>query len=497
VKIWPFSKKTKKSDHFELPQGVVLAPADIEASLPIESHEHAEADYADHGETLLESSPSAQHVTLNEAHQAAALKEEAFASHQTLADFSNAHRSAPAMEIKAAVESSMHSTKPLSAPSPASSSPQSKAALSGSRSDSQNASDPDFVWSTDSSDYEDFIPPSDPSIFEVVVEKEAVDALEPAPASYELAAASLPDSHEPTDLEDWVSPAETTAPFSPTNSSDEDFLWPEQAAAILKSVPAVDEFLAPPDLRANQSDSDLSDSSMLPAPFKAEEADDWIEPSPLLAAAAYEALNTASANSNKVEPTDLLDYVDHSESLSDLYTHPTHTSETWLSDVLSESPPSSLASLPLVTPKQADPEHAKKNGKASKVKGFKEPIKEEEPKKKADKKATAAISKPSEPVPQPTKPQILPVKTAAETPKSSPQSHFSSQRQPSGASRIVPPGHLDRQNANPLAPYEDSLSDNLERFGKTVMHEDARFLKSSIDKLVEGYFSKQSTDEDF
>jgi len=490
VKIWPFSKKTKKSDHFELPQGVVLAPADNEASLPIESQELAEADHhADHGETLLES---------YEIDNTAALKEEAFASQQTLADFSNAHRSAPAMEIKAALESSQRSTKPLHAPN------LSSAPLNGSRSDSQNASDPDFVWSTDSSDYEDFIPPSDPSIFEVVIEKEAVEPLEPASSSYELDVASLSDSHEPTDLGDWVSPPEATATFSTANSSDEDFLWPEQAAAVLNSVPAVDEFLAPPDLRANQPDSELSDSSVLPAPFKAEEADDWIEPSPLLAAAAYEALNTASANNNKVEPTDLLDYVDHSESLSELYTHPTHTSETWLSDVLAESPPSSLASLPLVTPKQTDPEHAKKNAKASKVKGFKEPLKEEEPKKKAektnlaaDKKATGAVSKQSEPLPQPTKPQVLPAKPAAEAPKVSPQSHFSSQRQPSGASRIVPAGHLDRQNANPLAPYEDSLSDNLERFGKTVMHEDARFLKSSIDKLVEGYFSKQSTDDEF
>ena len=489
MKIWPFSKKTKKSDHFELPQGVVLAPDDTEESLPNESHELAEADYSEHEEALLESSPNSQPLAFNETHKAAALKEEAFTAQHTLADFSNSHRTAPAMEIKAPAESSMLATS-VPAPYP----PASK---------SQTSGEADFVWSTDSSEYEDFIPPSDPSLFKTIVVMETVETVEKtAPAAYELDSASLPDSHEPTDIDDWVSP-EQTASMSAAKSSDEDFLWPEQATIALNTMTAVDEFLAPPDLRANESNSDFSDSSALPAPFKAAEADDWLEPSPLLAAAAHEALNTASVNNTKVEPTDLLDYVDHSESLSELYTHPTHTSETWLSDVLAESPPSSLASLPLVTPKHANPEHTKKNGKPPKLKGFKEPVKEEDPKKKAEKNTSAEVKKtapvvstPSEPVPQPTKPQVLPV-TPAEKPKAASQSHFAPQRQLSGASRIVPPGHLDRQNANPLAPYEDSLSDNLERFGKTIIHEDARFLKSSIDKLVEGYFSKQSSDDDF
>lgn len=53
---------------------------------------------------------------------------------------------------------------------------------------------------------------------------------------------------------------------------------------------------------------------------------------------------------------------------------------------------------------------------------------------------------------------------------------------------------LDSNNYGPLPVYEDSMADELDRFGKKVILQDTRFMKNSIDNLIERYFSSKDDD---
>jgi hypothetical protein len=92
---------------------------------------------------------------------------------------------------------------------------------------------------------------------------------------------------------------------------------------------------------------------------------------------------------------------------------------------------------------------------------------------------------------------------AANGTSSSPKKHSSLFQPPSLSeedvqklpSSIIPQDHLHQQALNPLSPYQDSMADNLEKFGQRVMLQDAQFLKRSIDNLVENYFSLKDDEE--
>jgi hypothetical protein len=505
VNLWPFSKKNKQGEPVDLPDGVVLASPDTysvalahEPVLMTEDHTPP-APTRDVPEQLGNhsnngSAPSHHaapaHVgpQVSQASQAAMLENLARQSAaQVQTEQPPIHR-APSSDIppvwppvmtgsetgvyqSAQVRASADSrhqaqSVPMqpSVPSVASSQPVMPAATHKPMATEKA----ELVWPSKAELDPDFIEPSKPLQLEALYHQ-SVDA----PVQGALY------GNEPEDLNDWLpstdEPLYNSAPVQ--ESKTEATFW-ENVSPMGAPAEASDDFFAPPHIRSVEDVS--HEAADLPPQFRSDKEDDWLMPSASLAAAAHQALNTPMATTPQ-EPNDLLDYVDHSDSLSELYQTPEHTSDTWLTDVLSETARSA----------EGPPEGTanRKPEKPPRLKGFKEPVKPKEGKAKAPK--AQAAQQPLTPPPNPEaytpmalKPTVPP-KVPASFPAIKP-----------GESRIVPEGYLARQNANPLAPYQDSLSDNLERFGKAIIQEDTQFLKKSIDNLVAGYFSQKEADED-
>jgi hypothetical protein len=79
--------------------------------------------------------------------------------------------------------------------------------------------------------------------------------------------------------------------------------------------------------------------------------------------------------------------------------------------------------------------------------------------------------------------------------------HDSDEQKPETLEAKLPPleverptALLDTNNYGPLPVYEESMADELDRFGKKVILQDTRFMKNSIDHLVERYFSSKDDD---